>query len=69
LWIRIASVLKEKLVADMIKTPTILINESALLPKFMHIESSYVPDWKLVKDFGGDVSNREIQGTDWTFVR
>ncbi len=55
--------------ADMIKTPTILINESALLPKFTRIESSYVPDWKLAKDFGGDVSNREIQGTDWTFVR
>ena len=31
----------------MTKTPTILIKESALLPKFMRIESSYVPDWKL----------------------
>jgi len=45
------------------------LNESALVPKFTRIEGSYVPDWKLVKDFVGNVSNREIQGTDWTFVR
>jgi hypothetical protein len=32
---------------SMTKTPTILIKESALLPKFTRIESSYVPDWKL----------------------
>jgi hypothetical protein len=53
---------------DTIETGTILIKESAP-PKFTRIESSYVPDWKLVKDFGGDVSNRKIRGTDWTFVR
>lgn len=49
-------------------TGTILIKDSALLPKELLLETKpCVPGWKLVQDFDAYGLDREIQKTGWTF--
>jgi len=49
-------------------TGTILIKDSALLPKELQLETNpCVPGWGLVKKFDAYGLNREIQKTGWTF--
>lgn len=35
----------------------------------IHANRKFVCTGLETEDFGGDISNREIRGTDWTFVR
>ena len=49
-------------------TGTILIKDSALLPKELRLETnSCVPGWRLVKNFNAHGLSREIQKTGWNF--
>jgi hypothetical protein len=51
-----------------IKAGSILVKESALLPKGLQFESEpCTPGWRLVKDFDGYGLDRKIQCTGWTF--
>ncbi|HEV2173750.1 MAG TPA: hypothetical protein VGR71_09295 [Nitrospira sp.] len=46
----------------------ILINDDALLPEGVHVETEpFARGWKLVKNFDGDKLNREIGRAGWTF--
>jgi hypothetical protein len=59
---------EESPMAHEIKAGTILIKDSALLPKELKFESEpCVPGWSLVKDFDGYALDREIRKTGWTF--
>ena len=54
--------------ANKIKTGTILIEEGALLPESLRVESEpYSKGWKVVKDLDGDGLDRKIREAGWTF--
>jgi len=58
----------EKLMAEKIKTGTILIKEGALLPESMRFESEpYSNGWRLVKNLDGYGLGREAREAGWTF--
>lgn len=60
--------MKEDLVRDTIRAGAILINNDALLPKAVHLETEpFARGWKLVKNLDGDKLNREIGRAGWTF--
>ncbi len=53
---------------DTIKTGTILIKESALLPEVLRFESEpCAPGWRLVKNLDGYGLGRKIHEAGWTF--
>jgi hypothetical protein len=53
---------------DEMTTGTILIKDSALLPKELRLETNpCLPGWGLVQDFDAYGLDREIQKTGWTF--
>ena len=53
---------------DKIKTGTILIEESALLPDSLQFESEpYSKAWRLVKNLDGYGLDRKIRQAGWTF--
>lgn len=53
---------------DTIHAGAILINDDALLPEAVHLETEpFARGWKLVKNFDGDKLNREIGRAGWTF--
>jgi hypothetical protein len=55
-------------VGNTIKAGSILINQSALLPRGLQIESDpCVAGWKLVKNFDGPALDRAVRQTGWTF--
>jgi hypothetical protein len=53
---------------DIIKTGTILIKESTLLPAVLRFESEpFAPGWRLVKNPDGYRLDRKIHEAGWTF--
>ena len=53
---------------DTIHAGAILINDGALLPEAVHLETEpFVRGWKLVKNFDGDKLSRAIGRAGWTF--
>ena len=53
---------------DTIHAGAILINDDALLPKAVHLETvPFARGWKFVKNFDGDKLSREIGHAGWTF--
>ena len=53
---------------DEIHAGAILINDDALLPEAVHVETEpFARGWKLVRNFDGDKLNREIGRAGWTF--
>jgi hypothetical protein len=60
--------LEEWPMAREMTTGSILIKDSALLPKELRLETNpCVPGWGLVQDFDAYGLDREIQKTGWTF--
>ncbi len=58
----------KKPMADKFKTGTILIEEGALLPESLRVESEpYANGWRLVKDLDGYGLDRKISEAGWTF--
>ncbi len=54
--------------ADKIKTGSILIEEGALLPESLRLETEpYWTGWRLVKDLDGIGLDRKIREAGWTF--
>ena len=54
--------------AEKIKMGTILIEEGALLPESLRLESEpYSNGWRLVKDLDGYGLDRKIREAGWTF--
>ena len=54
--------------AEKIKMGTILIEEGALLPETLRLESEpYSNGWRLVKDLDGYGLDRKIREAGWTF--
>jgi hypothetical protein len=54
--------------ADKIKTGTILIEESALVPESLRFESEpYANGWRLIKNLDGYGLDRKIREAGWTF--
>jgi len=55
-------------VRDTIHAGAIFINDGALLPEAVHLETEpFVRGWKRVKNFDGDKLSREIGRAGWTF--
>jgi hypothetical protein len=53
---------------DKIYAGTILIEESALLPESLRLETaSYTKGWRLVKDLDGGALDRMVRDAGWTF--
>jgi hypothetical protein len=58
----------KKPMADEIKTGTILMEEGALLPNSLRLESEpFSSGWRLVKDLDGNGLARRISEAGWTF--
>jgi hypothetical protein len=54
--------------AETIKTGTVLIKESVLLPEALRFESEFcLPGWRLVTDLDGHALDRKIREAGWTF--
>jgi hypothetical protein len=55
-------------VRDTIHAGAIFINEGALLPEAVQLQTEpFTRGWKLVKNFDGDKLSRAIGGAGWTF--
>ncbi len=49
---------------------TILIRENTLLPSGLAVESEvFLPGWRVVKNLDRSALARNIEGTNWTFLR